>query len=103
MKANEAIEILEAAWSEPDGVLFRLRQGNPDREGMEKLHRQLRQIEVVGQADCLPRRLVSLLWYLPLFIGWQKERAIKNGANSDDIDKFATKFTNELERILGVP
>ena len=103
MKPYEATEILEAAWAEPEGVLFQLRQGNLDADRLRELVAVIRVIEVDDHTTSLPRRLVSLLWYLPIFIDWQKQRVEQSGGSAEAVEQFATEVTNELERVLGIP
>jgi hypothetical protein len=74
MDLEEIVRKVELAWSSPSGSLFQLRGGTFDRAGLNDLLHVLRQVEVAEDLDVLPRRLVSLLWYMPLFIQWQKER-----------------------------
>jgi hypothetical protein len=100
---EDAIAELEAAWSEPNGVLFRLRQGELNSDDLADLLALLRQIDINTDASPLPRRFVSLVWYLPLFVEWQRERVSEAGGDVDTVVKFANTFTNETERLLGVP
>lgn len=102
MQRDKAIPAVEAAWALPDGVLWRLRQGELDEAGLTALIALLRSIEV-GEADLLPRRLVSLLWYMPTFMEWQAERVAQAGGNVEVLWRAAITVRNELERILGVP
>lgn len=103
MTPEDAIDELEAAWAEPAGVLYQLRQGALNADGMADLVALLGTIEVGADASSLPRRFVSLLWYVPLFVCWQKERVQQNGGNADAVARFAGEITNDVERVLGVP
>ena len=55
-----------------------------------------------GEEELIPRRVVSLLWYIPLFMEWQKER-VEGAIGLKDYRNKKTLIENELERILGVP
>ena len=48
-------------------------------------------------------RLVSLLWFIPILIEWNRERVRGNGGDVKEFDDSANKLFSELERILGVP
>ena len=50
-----------------------------------------------------PRRLVSLLWYMPLFLTWQTERLRELGGDLGAYVHAVSSITNEIERILGTP
>jgi hypothetical protein len=99
---EEAIRRLEAAWDIPDGVLFRLRQGDYDPAGIE---------EVVALLSCLtfdddallPRRFVSLTWWIPTFMEWQKERVAEQGGDVEALERDAVRVRNALDQLLGVP
>ena len=54
-------------------------------------------------ALALPRRVVSLLWYIPAFLGWQRDRVAEAEGDLDALDRAEVEIRNELERILGVP
>lgn len=44
-----------------------------------------------------------MIWIIPNFIEWQKERLIENGMPDDDYSALYNKFYNVCERILGLP
>lgn len=100
MDLSRAIQHLEDAWSEENGVLFRLRMGYFDAVSGDDLLQMLRGINV-DEDEHLPRRAVSLLWYMPGFVRWQRERV--EPQDRTKLDRLETLITNELERILGVP
>jgi hypothetical protein len=103
MRTQDAIRPIEAAWQMPNGVLFRLRRGILDQKGLSDLVNLLKTIERPGENESLPRRFVSLLWYVPIFMHWQEERVRESGGSIKVLEDFATLATNEIERILGVP
>jgi hypothetical protein len=51
----------------------------------------------------IDRRLVALLWYLPLFIQWQIHRVEEAGGDPIRVSAVVDKVTSRLEEILGVP
>lgn len=47
---------------------------------------------------------IPLLWYLPNFLNWQKERLVNARVINDfQYEKFINQLDNALESILGVP
>jgi hypothetical protein len=47
------------------------------------------------------RRLVSVLWYLPLVVGWQEERVPQE--DRDKVRDLQGAIIGRLEEVLGVP
>lgn len=94
------VEQLELAWN-LDGCTFALREGRWDRAGMEGLLVLLRELAVEEAGD-LPRRFVSLVWYLPTFLEWQLARVSDLG-EAAELNSAVTAVRNEVERLLGVP
>lgn len=94
---------LEIAWMPPDGFLYALRQGDYSADGADALLGLLRTFQIPGDVETLPRRFVALLWYLPSFLSWQRERVAERAGDLGHFDQFADSVRNELERILGVP
>lgn len=91
---------LEQSW-DLDGCLFALREGRWDRSGMDGLLALLRGVASEEGAD-LPRRFVSLTWYLPTFLEWQIPRLSDPGEVAE-LRSVVTAVRNEVERLLGVP
>ncbi|NNC04876.1 hypothetical protein HJC10_18715 [Corallococcus exiguus] len=100
MRLSQAQEELEAAWSDEDGFLVQLRMGNFDSAKADALLTMLKRMDLGGSGP-LERRVVSLLWYLPLFMSWQRERVEPKCLS--ELAKVEALATNEVERLLGVP
>jgi hypothetical protein len=96
------IEILESEWSTDDGFFWQIRQGCFNVGAFERALKKVAAISIAEDFD-LPRRLVSLLWYIPLFMEWQVERILENNGDMVAYTKAITIITNEIERLLGVP
>lgn len=47
--------------------------------------------------------MLSLLWYLPSFLTWQRERVAEKGGDINAYAHFVTDVHNTLEEVLGVP
>lgn len=102
MEIAELIETLESEWSMSSGFLSLLRQGEFSKEGLDRLLFLIDKIDI-NEQELIDRRLVSLVWYIPIFMGWQKERLQENGLNLLNLNDAIAKVTNRLEHILGVP
>lgn len=92
---------LEAEWN-TDGFFDRVRNGEYDAIRGQAVLAVLRAIKI-GDEDMVPKRLVSLLWYLPSFLVWQIERIAEKGGDRAAYERFVTEVENALEEVLGVP
>ena len=102
-KEQEAwIKVLEAAWAEPEGFLYKVRQGNYDPKEGQKFLASLSKIRL-SEDEPVERRIVSLLWYIPLFLEWQKQRVAKTRDHLPDYEQLCAQATNIIEGTLGVP
>ena len=101
MDLNWIIEWLDSEW-DTDGFFDRVRNGDYDVERGKEVLNMLHNINL-GEHDPLPRRLVTLLWYLPSFLYWQTERVAERGGDKVAYEKFTTDVHNTLEDVLGTP
>ncbi len=99
---QKEIERLEYEWSPETGFFWRVRQGRFEVDGFERALKTLAAFSPTEETE-IPRRLVSLLWYIPLLMRWQIERVQENGGDATAYLKAITVMTNEVERLLGVP
>ncbi len=102
MDTASVIADLEREWEFESGFFGRLRRGEFDRASLSRLIQALDLIDAQG-STVLNRRVVSLLWYVPIFMGWQADRVQEAGGDIDEFDKATTRVQNAVERILGVP
>lgn len=98
---KEFISQLESTWDVDSGFFGKLRQGIFDKELYNEFIQLLR-IFSFEDEELISSRIVSLLWYIPLFMEWQKERVQKT-ISIDEYNILKTTIENELERILGIP
>jgi hypothetical protein len=101
MDFNAIIQLLDSEW-DTDGFFDRLRNGTYDIGQAQEVLKILQTIKV-NENDALPKRLVTLLWYLPSFLGWQVVRVAEAGGDRAAYEKFITKVYNVLEEVLGTP
>ncbi|MCD4751014.1 MAG: hypothetical protein K8R59_16705 [Thermoanaerobaculales bacterium] len=93
--------VLEAAW-DLEGVLGRLRRRKLDLFALRTLGEKLAEVET---ANSIRKREVALLWYVPLFLAWQREHLEELNPKTElnEFDVISNGILTETERILGVP
>jgi hypothetical protein len=99
---QKTIDDLEASWDFESGFFGKLRQGSFDHVALNRLLETLHGITIVEQT-VLPKRLVSLLWYMPLFMVWQRERVCELCDDMHEYDQTTNRIEQIVERILGIP
>jgi hypothetical protein len=103
MNIEELIALVEAEWDLDNGFFGRLRKGQFDTTRHTRTKQTLERIQrEVGNAETLSRRLVSLFWYVPLFMSWQAER-VKGSVDPREYEKAANGIQTIVQGILGVP
>jgi hypothetical protein len=98
--ATQLISALEAEYDQEEGFLGLLRGGHFDTRARDRFLRLLESMDL-GQTELIDRRVVALLWYVPLFLQWQNRRL--DDEESAALQQVLDGVTNQLERILGVP
>jgi hypothetical protein len=99
---SEWIPALEAEWAKPDGFLARVREGVFDPQQGAGFVRLLESLTAPTDA-VIDRRLVALLWYIPGFLQWQKERVSEKGGDAIALERLSNQVQGIIEGILGVP
>jgi len=102
MSYQKEVELLEHEWSPEDGFFWRIRQGHFETDKLERALKKLSAFSIAEEAE-IPRRLISLLWYIALFMQWQTERVQESGGDAIAYKRAITLMTNEVERLLGLP
>jgi hypothetical protein len=97
----EAIPLVEEFW-DLDGYFFKLRQGEYETGGAQRLQSLLKSIDIRDDSD-LPRRLVSLTWMIPSFMEWQIERVEEQRGDTEALKRDIEGLRNTLNEFLGVP
>ena len=101
-KYQEWIQFLEYEWAIPDGFLGKIRSGFFDENHGDKFAKFVSNIDF-SDKKTIDRRLVALLWYIPAFLQWQKERVAEQGGDCISYDRFINKIQEIIENVLGVP
>lgn len=102
MELEDFIGRIESEWESENGFFWQIRQGQYHRVDFD---RALSKIVAVPSPteNSIPLRLVSVLWYAPLFMQWQLDRVRESGGDVKEYTLAANKLSAEVERILGVP
>lgn len=100
--ADTLISELTAEWDFDGGFFGLLRRGTFDAERAKRLAHVLDRIQPPVQ-PYIDARLVSLLWYMPIFMSWQREQLSEGDNDLVAFDNFSNVVQNACERILGVP
>ena len=98
---KDILQKLEDSWDHDYGFFGKLHQGFFD----EKLYQEfLESLKLISfeQESVISKNVIRLLWYIPLFMEWQKER-INSVISLQEYSIKKTQIENELERILGTP
>lgn len=98
--ATKLIPDLEAEYDQDEGFLGLLRAGHFDSLARDRFFRLLQSIDP-GTSGSIDRRVVALLWYVPMFMEWQERRL--DADEQEALRAAANRVTSELERILGMP
>lgn len=101
MNTETLIQKLELNW-DSNGFLDSVRRGNFDSIAGQAFLDLLKGISIPDD-ELVPKRLLSLLWYLPSFLEWQKERIEEVSGRQTEYGHFVTEVQNVLEAVLGVP
>jgi len=103
MNNEELITLIEAELDLDNGFFGKLREGQFDRasyvrckQALDRVHREMQNAETIS------RRLVSLLWYIPLFMTWQTER-MTGSIEAQEYQRITNEIEGRIEEILGVP
>ena len=99
---SQALNRIEREWEPDDGCLYRLRQGDYDATSINRVIELLSSIEV-DDNTLLPRRFVSLTWWIPTFMEWQVERVDEEDGDVDALKRDIDRMRNVLDEVLGVP
>ena len=102
METKAVIENLEREWDFDTGFFGQLRRGKFDAASLNRLIQILDFIDF-GDNHSVNRRVVALLWYMPLFMEWQKKRVQEAGGNVEVFDKATNQVQHLVEKLLGVP
>ena len=103
MATAELISMIEAEWDLDNGFFGRLREGQFNPQFYARCANALDRIQTeVGNAENMSRRLVSLIWYIPLFMRWQTER-VKESIGEIQFQRVVAEFETKVQGILGAP
>lgn len=103
METPQMIELVEDEWDPETGFFGLLRNGRFDPFRFARCKQLLVKIESeLPKDDQISRRLVSLIWYIPMFMDWQADR-LRDEIGRDEYLNCIGDFQGIIEQILGVP
>ncbi|WP_436992136.1 hypothetical protein [Streptomyces sp. enrichment culture] len=101
MTMEDLLELLDEAWDDESGFLGKLRSGEFDPDAGEAYAALLSRIPPVGET--VSSDLVRLIWFAPMFIEWQVERAARSEEEARQLNRIATQVHEAVSEILGIP
>jgi hypothetical protein len=101
MNQQMATPLMLAEWSRETGFFGKLREGDFDDSGYQRVA-QLLEATDVGNA-ALSREFVAATWYIPIFLTWQRERCVDRGITGEAYDIAENRLGALVETLLRVP
>ncbi len=101
MDIKAATQKLENEWDVDAGFFGRLRYGFFDEAGLQRVKDILRSVDT--SYELLDKRFVSLTWFIPTFMSWQRERVIGRGRDVEILDRATHEMIELLYKVLGTP
>lgn len=104
MTEENIIKILNNAWEIEGGFFYEIRSRKLDLKKGAELHHSLKNFELSTKST-IDRNLVRLLWYIPIYLDYQKETLKPILVDKEYLDyiKLANGIQEEIERLLGYP
>ena len=101
MNAVEFVDWMDLQWAE-GGILSEARDGIFREEDGRTFVERLASVDI-ADGSLVPKRLLSVLWMLPIFLHWQRDRVAEFSGNLKLYDQFCSRVTNVLGNVVGVP
>ena len=98
----EILEALDRAWDQDEGFLGMLRSGRFSESAGDQYLNLLSSIEI-QEGERLHPDFVRLIWFAPIFIEWQTERAVERGADKKQVRRLANLVRERVMELLGTP
>jgi hypothetical protein len=104
MTQENIMKILNDAWEMEGGFFYEVRNRKFDLKKGTKLHHSLKSFEL-NVKSTIDRNLVRLLWYIPIYLEYQKDilKSVLIEEEYLDYIKLANGIQEEIERLLGYP
>ena len=101
MDNASAIAKLERLWDLDTGFLGRLRQGLFNEDDVDYV---IELLDSLNNADqVIEKRLVSLIWYIPMYMEWQTERVKDAGGDAVKYERAKNRIQGAVQHCLGLP
>lgn len=102
LENGNLVHQLESCWEWETGFFGLLRRGLWDENSLMHVIHVLESIRLT-EPHLFSKRIVSLLWYMPLFMVWQEEQLQENGIDPARYQAITNQIQELIESILGVP
>ena len=104
MTEAQIIKKLDKAWEMEDGFFYEIRNRKLNLEKGVSLHRYL-QIFQLNEDTTISRKLVRLLWYIPIYLEYQKDtlKSVLDDRKYSEYVRLTNSIQAEIERLLGYP
>jgi hypothetical protein len=105
LETDKLIQALEYEWEDEDGFLWKLRDRSFDAEGAKRFESLLQTISF-EDIECIDKRLMQLLWFIPTFLQWRVEdfrRISKDGNETYYVEQCVSRVENIFIKLLGIP
>lgn len=104
MIEERIIKLLDNAWEMEEGFFYEIRNRNFDLKKGNGLHSLLQKIDL-EKAKTIDKKLVRLLWYIPIYLDYQKDtlKPVLSDEKYTEYVRCANRIQGEVERILGCP
>jgi hypothetical protein len=102
MAHENLVSSIESEWEPEDGFFWSIRGGHFRKAEFDRALKKFAALPAES-GDPLPARLVSLVWYAPLFMHWQIDRVRELGGDPAEYENAMNQISAEVERVLGVP
>lgn len=102
MALEKIIGSIESEWEPETGFFWKIRQGEFRKNEFDRAFAKFAAVSGASE-ELLPVRLVSVLWYVPIFMEWQIDRVRERGGDLPAYKTAMRRLSAEVERILGLP
>lgn len=104
MTEGQIIKHLDNAWEMEDGFFYEIRSRKFDLEKGNSLYNCLQKFEL-EESKTIDRKLVKLLWYIPMYLDYQKDtlKPVLSDEKYLNYIELTNCIQGEIERLLGYP
>ena len=102
MALEAFIKSIESEWEPETGFFWKIRQGDFLQDEFDRTFAKFAAVPSMSE-EPLPARLVSVLWYVPIFMEWQIDRVRERGGDLHAYSIAMNRLTAEGNAFSGCP